>query len=420
MSSTHPGTHHHHIVHPHAEPHRSNRAGWLRAAVLGANDGVVSTACLIVGIAGAGASFAAVRTAGIAGLAAGALSMAVGEYVSVASQRDIEQADLRIESQALQDHPVAELRELAQIWEQRGLERDLAMKVAEQLTADDALGGARVDELGLTADTRAQPVQAATTSALAFTLGAFVPLLAFLVAPDAGRSAVVIGAAVLALVALGAIGAVLGAASRLRAMARVGIGGAARDGGHRPHRRADRRCTGVAEGWQDGAMTIAEPAPAVTDTATRTAYRTCPLCEASCGLEITLAPDARPARRSCGSAATGTTCSATGYICPKGSTLKQLHEDPDRLRRAAGASATATFVEVDLGRGLRRGRAPAAADPRASTGATRVRRVRRATPTPTTSPALLYDRPLLRALGTTNVFSASHGRPAAEGDLRRP
>ena len=193
--ASHPGTHHH-IAHPHAEPHRSNRAGWLRAAVLGANDGVVSTACLIAGVAGAGASSSAVRTAGIAGLAAGALSMAVGEYVSVASQRDIETADLRIERQALEEHPVAELRELAQIWEQRGLEPSLAIKVAEQLTADDALAAHARDELGLTPDTAARPLQAAITSAIAFTLGALVPLLTFLVAPDAGRSAVVIGAAV--------------------------------------------------------------------------------------------------------------------------------------------------------------------------------------------------------------------------------
>jgi VIT1/CCC1 family predicted Fe2+/Mn2+ transporter len=226
MASTHPGTHHH-IAHPHAEPHRSNRSGWLRAAVLGANDGVVSTACLIVGVAGAGGSSSAVRPAGIAGLAAGALSMAVGEYVSVASQRDIEEADLRIERQALEDHPVAELRELAQIWEQRGLESDLAMRVAEQLTADDALAAHARDELGLTAETAARPVQAAATSAVAFVLGAMVPLLTFLVAPDEGRSGIVVGAAVVALVSLGAIGAVLGAASRLRGMVRVGVGGAA-------------------------------------------------------------------------------------------------------------------------------------------------------------------------------------------------
>lgn len=226
MASTHPGTHHH-IAHPHAEPHRSNRSGWLRAAVLGANDGVVSTACLIVGVAGAGASATAVRTAGIAGLAAGALSMAVGEYVSVASQRDIEQADLRIERQALEDHPVAELRELAQIWEHRGLEPSLAMRVAEQLTADDALAAHARDELGLTAETAAQPVQAAATSAVAFTVGALVPLLTFLVAPGTGRSAVVFGSAMIALVGLGAVAALLGAARRIRAMARVGIGGAA-------------------------------------------------------------------------------------------------------------------------------------------------------------------------------------------------
>ncbi len=126
---------------------------------------------MIVGVAGAGAAFAAVRTAGIAALAAGALSMAVGEYVSVASQRDVEQADLRIESQALDEHPVAELRELAQIWEARGLEKDLAMRVAEQLTADDALAAHARDELGLTPDTAARPVQAAATSAVAFVAG---------------------------------------------------------------------------------------------------------------------------------------------------------------------------------------------------------------------------------------------------------
>jgi vacuolar iron transporter family protein len=218
---------HHHVVHPHAEPHRSNRSGWLRAAVLGANDGVVSTACLIGGVAGAGASYSAVRTAGIAGLAAGALSMALGEYVSVASQRDIEQADLRIESKALEEHPAAELRELAQIWELRGVQPDLAMEVARQLTAKDALAAHARDELGLTEDTAARPVQASLASAVAFTLGALVPLVAFLLAPDDGRSVVVFSAAVAALLALGWLGAVLGSAKRLRAMARVGVGGAA-------------------------------------------------------------------------------------------------------------------------------------------------------------------------------------------------
>ena len=153
--------------------------------------------------------------------------MAVGEYVSVASQRDIEQADLRIERQALEEHPVAELRELAQIWEARGVEPELALEVARQLTERDALEAHARDELGLTASTAARPVQAALTSMLSFTLGALVPLVAFLVAADDGRSAVVVAAAVVALVGLGWLGAVLGAASRLRAMARVGIGGAA-------------------------------------------------------------------------------------------------------------------------------------------------------------------------------------------------
>jgi VIT1/CCC1 family predicted Fe2+/Mn2+ transporter len=193
--------------------------------VLGANDGVVSTACLIVGVAGAGASYGAVRTAGIAGLAAGALSMGLGEYVSVASQRDIEEADLRIEQQALEDHPAAELRELAQIWEARGVEPDLALEVARQLTAKDALEAHARDELGLTEDTAARPVQAALASLVAFTIGAVVPLLTFLVAPADGRSAVVIAVSAVALAGLGLIGAALGSARRARAIVRVGVGG---------------------------------------------------------------------------------------------------------------------------------------------------------------------------------------------------
>ena len=216
---------HEHISHPHAEEHRSNRAGWLRAAVLGANDGVVSTACLIVGVAGAGSSESAVRTAGIAGLVAGALSMAVGEYVSVASQRDVEQADLRIERQALVDHPAAELQELALIWQQRGLTPDLAQEVAQQLTASDALGAHARDELGLTEGMAARPVQAALTSTVAFALGALVPLVAYLVGPAVGRSWFVVGAAVVALAGLGVTGAALGAAPRLRALVRVSVGG---------------------------------------------------------------------------------------------------------------------------------------------------------------------------------------------------
>jgi vacuolar iron transporter family protein len=147
--------------------------------------------------------------------------------VSVASQRDIEQADVQIERRALQEHPAAELRELALIWEGRGIEPELAMEVARQLTEKDALAAHVRDELGLTADTAARPVQAAAVSAAAFTLGALVPLVAFLVSPDDGRSAVVVGAALVALIGLGYLGALLGAARRARGMLRVGIGGAA-------------------------------------------------------------------------------------------------------------------------------------------------------------------------------------------------
>jgi VIT1/CCC1 family predicted Fe2+/Mn2+ transporter len=216
-----PPDHHHH-----REAHRSSRTGWVRAAVLGANDGVVSTAALIVGVAGSGAAFGTVRTAGIAALVAGALSMAVGEYVSVASQRDIEQADLRMEEQALREHPRAELAELTEIWRSRGLERDLAAEVARQLTEADALAAHARDELGLTEISTARPVQAALTSAVAFSLGALLPLLAYLVGPSSGRSAVVVGSGVVALAALGALSAVLGGAPRVRASLRVAIGGA--------------------------------------------------------------------------------------------------------------------------------------------------------------------------------------------------
>ena len=160
--------------------------------MLGANDGVVSTAVIIVGVASSGAAPTEVRTAGIAGLVAGAMSMAVGEYVSVASQRDAEQADLRIEAAALEEHPRAELAELAEIWEERGLEAGLAAEVARQLTEADALAAHARDELGLTEEGRPRPLQAAATSALAFTLGALLPLAAYLLAPGTGRSAYVV------------------------------------------------------------------------------------------------------------------------------------------------------------------------------------------------------------------------------------
>lgn len=217
-----PADHHHHSEH-----HRSHRAGWLRAAVLGANDGVVSTAALVVGVAGSGAAYASVRTAGIAGLVAGAMSMAVGEYVSVASQRDVEQADLAMEEEALQAHPRAELAELTEIWRSRGLEPDLAGEVARQLTDAGALAAHARDELGLTELAVARPVQAAATSAAAFSVGALLPLLAYLLSPDRGRSVVVVAAALVGLALLGAVGAALGGAPRLRATGRVALGGAA-------------------------------------------------------------------------------------------------------------------------------------------------------------------------------------------------
>ena len=215
-----PPDHHHHT-----ESHRSHRSGWLRAAVLGANDGVVSTAALIVGVASSGAATGDVRIAGLAGLVAGALSMGTGEYVSVASQRDIEHADLRMEEQALRDHPRAELEELAVIWRQRGLEPELASEVARQLTEAGALVAHARDELGLSEVTTARPVQAAATSAVAFSLGASLPLSAYVLAPAAGRSAVTIVVALVVLAALGVLAAALGGAPRLNAMVRVAVGG---------------------------------------------------------------------------------------------------------------------------------------------------------------------------------------------------
>lgn len=194
--------------------------------MLGANDGVVSTGALIVGVAGSGASFVAVRTAGIAALVAGAMSMAMGEYVSVASQRDTEEADLRMERRALEEHPRAELAELTEIWRGRGLEPGLAAEVARQLTDADALGAHARDELGLTEISTARPVQAAATSALAFSVGALLPLLAYIVGPHSGRSVIVVTASLVALALLGALGAALGGARRWRGTVRVAVGGA--------------------------------------------------------------------------------------------------------------------------------------------------------------------------------------------------
>jgi VIT1/CCC1 family predicted Fe2+/Mn2+ transporter len=211
---------------PHPENHRSQRVGWLRAAVLGANDGIVSTASLIVGVAAADTSRETILTAGTAGLVAGAMSMAVGEYVSVSSQRDAERADLAQERRELAADPESELNELTRIYERRGLDRPLAAEVARQLTRHDALGAHVRDELGITDMAIARPQQAAGSSAAAFTVGALIPLLAALASTSAPRIPVVATSAIVALGLLGAFGARLGGAPTGAAALRITVLGA--------------------------------------------------------------------------------------------------------------------------------------------------------------------------------------------------
>ncbi|MCB1432495.1 MAG: VIT family protein [Alphaproteobacteria bacterium] len=213
-------------LHAHPETHKAHRIGWLRAAVLGANDGIVSTASLIVGVAASEASHGAILTAGVAGLVAGAMSMAAGEYVSVSSQSDTEQADLARERRELAEQPEFELEELTAIYERRGVERDLAREVARQMMAKDALGIHARDELGISEATEAQPVVAALTSAATFAVGAALPLLTALFAPIASVTWVVALASMIFLAALGAIGAAAGGAGVWRGMARVMFWGA--------------------------------------------------------------------------------------------------------------------------------------------------------------------------------------------------
>jgi len=210
----------------HLETHRVNRIGWLRAAVLGANDGIVSTASLIVGVAAAAATRNEVLIAGVAGLVAGAMSMAAGEYVSVSSQSDTEQADLTRERMELRDDAESELEELAQIYVGRGVEPALARQVAVQLTARDALSAHARDELGISEITAARPVQAALTSAAKFSGGAAMPLLMVVVSPSALLVPLVSGASLGFLALLGAIGARAGGADIIRATARVTFWGA--------------------------------------------------------------------------------------------------------------------------------------------------------------------------------------------------
>ena len=207
--------------------HLSHRSNWLRAAVLGANDGIVSTASLVLGVAASGASSGAILVAGTAGLAAGALSMAAGEYVSVSSQRDAERADLRLEERELLRDPSGELRELAAIYEQRGLPPALATDVAVALSRRGALEAHARDELGLDETRRARPLQAAWTSALSFSAGAALPLAAVAATPVAARVGATIVVTLLALALLGDAGARLGGAPRRRATVRVVTWGAA-------------------------------------------------------------------------------------------------------------------------------------------------------------------------------------------------
>lgn len=210
----------------HREHHRTGRIGWLRAAVLGANDGIVSTASLLVGVAAAQGARSEVLVAGVAGLVAGAMSMAAGEYVSVSSQADTEKADLSRERQELEADVGLEQEELAAIYESRGLDSVLASQVAEQLMAHDALGAHARDELGISEMLTARPVQAAFASAGAFALGAAMPLLTVVVAPGTRLVSVVFGNSLIFLVVLGVLAARAGGAPVMRSALRVAFWGA--------------------------------------------------------------------------------------------------------------------------------------------------------------------------------------------------
>ena len=210
----------------HTEDHQVGRIGWLRAAVLGANDGIVSTASLIIGVAAASGDKGAILVAGVAGLVAGAMSMAAGEYVSVSSQSDTEAASLAKETWELANQPDAEHAELTAIYVERGLDETLAAQVATQLMASDALGAHARDELGLSEVSTARPVQAALTSAVTFAVGAALPLLAVLIAPGAWLIWAVALASLVFLGALGAVGAAAGGASPWKPTVRVVFWGA--------------------------------------------------------------------------------------------------------------------------------------------------------------------------------------------------
>ena len=209
-----------------AETHKSHRTGWLRAAVLGANDGIVSTASLIVGIAAANTSKEGILLAGVAGLVAGGMSMAAGEYVSVSSQADTQNADLALEKAALENEPEEEKEELAEIYEKRGLEPELALKVAEQLMQHDALGAHARDEIGISEVADAKPFEAAFSSALTFTVGAALPLLTAWIMPLGNLIWAVTIASLFFLAFLGGLAAYAGGASFIKGAWRVTFWGA--------------------------------------------------------------------------------------------------------------------------------------------------------------------------------------------------
>ncbi len=210
---------------PQGEIHHSDRVGWLRAAVLGAQDGVASTASLLIGVAAASSDRNALIIAGVASLVAGALSMAAGEYTSVSSQRDTEMADIARETEELHDYPDVELEELTQIYEHRGLDRPLARQVAIQLTKTDALGSHVRDELGIHGSGSARPIQAALVSASGFLLGALPPVLLAALVPSGARIVTIAAVALGMLAAIGATGARLGGAPVGRAALRVTVFG---------------------------------------------------------------------------------------------------------------------------------------------------------------------------------------------------
>jgi VIT1/CCC1 family predicted Fe2+/Mn2+ transporter len=209
----------------HDETHSSHRTNVLRAMVLGANDGIISTACLVLGVAAANASKSSIMTAGVASLVAGAASMALGEYVSVSSQRDTERADISKEKWELENLPERELAELTGIFESKGLRHDLARQVAVELTERDALAIHLAEELGITEHSNARPVEAAVSSAAAFSIGSAIPLLAMWLASESLRYASTIGIVVVGLALLGFSGARFGGAKPQRPIARVIIGG---------------------------------------------------------------------------------------------------------------------------------------------------------------------------------------------------